>query len=222
MYTQYRMIDAKHLATVSMPAIMEVFSCTSNSVCVFIVFAIYPKLLNFTLLPCLFHRNIHPPLYFQTIPPWPLPRPSSPLRRRRLSSRLARRVVPERRDHLATNLAGLLRIAHPLTPTSVQATPPLLLRTRHSMAKLTPIDTKCHHGPHSLAEYPLNGNLPDVKCLPQRSISFDTYCRSCTPSTESIDAKHWQPRRCQQSWKYFPVLRIQSVYSLFLQYTPNY
>jgi len=31
-----------------------------------------------------------PPLYSQTIPPWPLPRP-------RLSSRLVRRVVPERR-----------------------------------------------------------------------------------------------------------------------------
>ena len=31
-------------------SIMEVFSCTSNSVCVFIVFAIYPKLLNFTFV----------------------------------------------------------------------------------------------------------------------------------------------------------------------------
>jgi len=66
-------------------------SCTSNSVCVFIVFAIYPKLLKFffTLLP-LFHRNnTHPPLYFQPITPWPVPRP-------RLSSRLVRRVVLER------------------------------------------------------------------------------------------------------------------------------
>jgi len=97
-HVQPRTFDrCEALATKFLPAIMEVFSCTSNSVsCVFIVFAIYPKLLNFTLLPCLFHRNIHPPLYFQTIPPWPLPRPSSPLRRRRLSSRLARRVVPER------------------------------------------------------------------------------------------------------------------------------
>jgi len=54
---------------------------------VFIVFAIYPKLLNL-LLCCLYSTGISP-LNFQTIPPWPLPRP-------RLSSRLVRRVVPER------------------------------------------------------------------------------------------------------------------------------
>ena len=34
-----------------------------------------------------------PPLYFQTFPPWPLPRPPRP----RLSSRLARRVTPPER-----------------------------------------------------------------------------------------------------------------------------
>ena len=35
-------------------------SCTSNSVCVFIVFAIYPKLLKFFLLCCLYSTGITP------------------------------------------------------------------------------------------------------------------------------------------------------------------
>jgi len=73
-------------------SIMEVLHF-EFSLCIHCFFAIYPKLLNIfysTLLP-LFHRNnTHPPpLYFQTIPPWPVPR-------LRLSSRLVRRVVPER------------------------------------------------------------------------------------------------------------------------------
>jgi len=57
-----------------------------------------------------------------------------------------------------------------LTPTtSVQATPPLLLRTGHSMAKLTPIDTECHHGPHTLAE-----NTSHVKCFSSTDHIFMT------------------------------------------------
>ena len=86
--------------------------------------------------------------------------------------RLLRLLQPERRDHLANrHLAGdrRLRIAHPLTPTSVQAKPPLLLRTGHSMAKLTPIDTECHHGPHTLAE-----NTSHVKCFSSTDHIFMT------------------------------------------------
>ena len=71
----------------------------SHSVCIHCFMQYTPKLLKLfypTLLP-LFHRNnTHPPpLNFETIPPWPLPRPSSPLRRPRLSSRLVCRAVPE-------------------------------------------------------------------------------------------------------------------------------
>jgi len=83
-------VDAKHLGNQTTPVCQyhgSIITCTSNSVCVFIVFAIYPKLLNL-LLCCLYSTGISP-LYFQTIPPWPVPRLSSPL-----SSRLVRRVVP--------------------------------------------------------------------------------------------------------------------------------
>ena len=79
---------------------------TSNSVffCfeLLIVFAIYPKLLNiFYFYFVAYIPQEYLPLNFQTITPWPLPRHSSPLRRPRLSSRLVRRVVPERQ--LVTN-----------------------------------------------------------------------------------------------------------------------
>jgi len=67
-------------------------------------------------------------------------------------------LLPERRDHLANrHLAGdKLRIASrtPLTPTSVQDKHP---SPKYWTPTLTPIDTD----PHSLAKYPLNGNLPD-------------------------------------------------------------
>ena len=46
---------------------------------------------------------------------------------------------------------------------------PPLLRTGHSMAKLTPIDTECHHGPHTLAE-----NTSHVKCFSSTDHIFMT------------------------------------------------
>jgi len=57
------------------------------SVCIH-CFRNIPKLLNLFYFCCLYSTGISP-LYFQTFPPWPLPRP--------LSSRLVRKVVPERK-----------------------------------------------------------------------------------------------------------------------------
>ena len=56
---------------------------------------------------CLYSTGISP-LYFETIPPWPLPRPP---RRPRLSSRLVRKVVPElvpERTSVRTTIRSLL------------------------------------------------------------------------------------------------------------------
>ena len=68
------------------------------------------------------------------------------------TTRPSRKPTPRRR---------LLRIAHPLDTNDLSPGHPPLLRTGHSMAKkLTPIDTECHHGPHTLAE-----NTSHVKCF---------------------------------------------------------
>jgi len=62
----------------------------------------------------------------------------------------------------------------PSLDTNISPRHPPLLRTGHSMAKLTPIDTDPIHWPKT---------PPMSNVSAQRTISFDTYYDSCTPST---------------------------------------
>ena len=86
------------------------------------------------------------------------------------------------------------------------------------MAKLTPIDTECHHGLHSLAEYPLNGTLPDVKCRPTVHI-FMTPTAIHVHPVHSINAKALMATKLGCQYHGSILLQIQFLYSLFLQYT---
>jgi len=78
-----------------LPAIMEVSVLRIQFFALnYSLFCNIPQTTDFFYFCRLYSTGISP-LYFQTIPPWPLPRPLSPLRPR-LSSRLVRRVVQER------------------------------------------------------------------------------------------------------------------------------
>ena len=90
------------------------------------------------------------------------------------------------------------------------------------MAKLTPIDTECHHGLHSLAEYPLNGTFPDVKYFSSTVHIFMTPTAIHVHPVHSIDAKALMATKLGCQYHGSTLLRIQFVFIVFFRNIPNY
>ena len=160
---------------------------------VFIVFAIYPKLLKFfTLLP-IFHRNISPLLSnHSTMARTKTLKPSI------IKTRAQSRSVPRTGTNVRTNNET---IAPAPAGRTIDIAPAPVVNTTDP----APVDDLLFAG------RPKTGALKDPPVPRDRD--------SIIPDN---DAKHLATVSMPVSWKYFPVLRIQSVYSLFLQYTPNY